>query len=477
MVFSDLTFLYLFLPIVLVVYALCPKIGVKNIWLLLASLFFYAWGEPVWVLLMIFTAGVNFFFGARIHKSPGKPHAKRYLIYAVAINLLLLGIFKYAGFAFKSLNMLIGLFSPAQIQVPLIGLPIGISFFTFQSMSYTIDVYRGDTPVQKNFAYFLMYVSLFPQLIAGPIVRYTDINEQILNRKITLPRLSYGVTRFLVGLGKKVIIGNYAGELSKELIGGTADLHNATVMGVWLGLFLYALQIYFDFSGYSDMAIGLGHMLGFEFLENFNYPYIATSITDFWRRWHMSLSTFFRDYVYIPLGGNRRFQIRNLFITWLLTGLWHGASWNFVLWGLYYFLFLTFEKFVLRGRLEKIPVLRRVYTLFVILLGWAFFYFEDFGRLFNALSVMLGFSGQPFAGGITESSIWANNYLFMIAAVVACIPVAKLVRRGMARLSKRSYRWDGATVVFHTAFNAVILLWCTAVLTGSTFNPFLYFRF
>ena len=344
MVFSSLVFLFIFFPVTLFFYFIVKNDKVKNIVLVIASLIFYSWGEPVWVCLLIFSSILDYTVSLGIEKYRGKKITKLFIALSVVINLGLLAAFKYSGFFISTLN---GIFR-LSLHVPAFSLPIGISFYTFQTMSYSLDVYKGDVKAQKSFINFLMFVSLFPQLIAGPIVRYSDIDTQIDHRTVTIDGFAKGMTRFMAGLGKKVLIANYAGSLAESLL---ANVDNAAVMSVWVGVLFYAFQIYFDFSGYSDMAIGLGRMFGFDYPENFKYPYISTSITDFWRRWHITLSSFFRDYVYIPLGGNRVSlprQILNLFIVWGLTGLWHGASWNFVIWGLYYFVFLCLEKFVFK---------------------------------------------------------------------------------------------------------------------------------
>jgi len=491
MVFSTLTFLYCFLPLTLVFYALCPNIKAKNICLLAASLSFYAWGEPVWVFLLVLISFSNFHLAKLIDNANfenDKPLSKKYLFYAVGVNLAFLGVFKYLGFFVECLNLLLGVVR-LQIPIPKIGLPIGISFFIFQALSYIIDVYKGKIEVQRHFSRFLMYIALFPQLMAGPIVRYSEISEQLLERKFKLKDLSSGATRFIIGLGKKVIIGNFAGKLVSDLIGSQVDLQSASALCIWLGVILFGIQIYFDFSGYSDMAIGLGKLFGFSFPENFNYPYTAKSITDFWRRWHMTLSSFFRDYVYIPLGGNRNNQLRNLLITWALTGFWHGASWNFIFWGLYYFVFLVFEKFVLQSKFvkekllrdtlkiksERIPVLGNVYTIFVVTVGWALFYFDDFGRLGTAFKIMFGAVKNPLS--LIEQTLLSSNVLFIIIAVIACMPISRYIKKAMKNLSKRDYSSDRAMVIVHAVFNTVILVWCTASIVGSSFNPFLYFRF
>ena len=363
----------------------------------------------------------------------------------------------------------------AELPTQIFNLPIGISFYTFQAITYVVDVYRGKAQVQRSYANLLLYVALFPQLIAGPIVRYTDIAAQLENREMTLPGFSKGITRFVTGLGKKVLLANIAGQIATSLIGG--DLSKASVLGAWLGIFAYTFQIYFDFSGYSDMAIGLGHMFGFTYVENFNYPYISKSITEFWRRWHISLSTFFRDYVYIPLGGNRRHQLRNMFIVWALTGLWHGASWNFVLWGLYYFVFLAIEKLFLGKFLKKLPaVVGHAYALFIIVVGWVFFYFDDVSRLGQMLKLMFGFSGQ--AGVLpTDTVLLKNHLVFFLVAIIACIPVSKLVKALLIRFSRKGPVQESLAGAAGILYDVALLFFSTAALVGASYNPFLYFRF
>lgn len=464
-----MTFLFLFLPIVLTLYFLSPTIKIKNGVLLVFSLFFYAWGEPVWIILMITTGMVDFVNGRMIGKYRGTQKSKAFLLSSLIINLSFLSLFKYGDFILSNINALF------QIHLPMtnISLPIGISFYTFQSLSYTIDVYRGKVDVQKSFPDYLLYVSLFPQLIAGPIVRYADVASMLKDRKVTLDGFAYGCTRFLAGLGKKVLIANYAGEVAgKLLMGGMAGL---TVTEAWFGILMYAFQIYFDFSGYSDMAIGLGHMFGFTFLENFNYPYISRSITEFWRRWHMSLSTFFRDYVYIPLGGNRHNQFRNILVVWFLTGLWHGASWNFIFWGMYFGVLLIMEKYLLLKVLNKIPAFFSwAYAFFFVLLGWVLFYYTDVSKMGGLLEIMFGFSGNPLVNSGALELIRSKS-LLLITATVASTPVIK----GVRKLLKVNGEGDAnpmataATVLF----NVLMLYFCLVSLMGTTFNPFLYFRF
>ncbi len=470
MVFSSLVFLFIFFPLTLFFYFVVKNDKLKNIVLVIASLIFYSWGEPVWVCLLIFSSVLDYTVSLGIEKYRGQKITKLFIALSVVINLGLLMAFKYSGFFISTINSVFNI----ALRVPAFSLPIGISFYTFQTMSYSLDVYKGEVKAQKSFIDFLMFVSLFPQLIAGPIVRYSDIDTQIAHRTITVEKFADGMTRFMAGLGKKVLIANYAGSLASSLL---ENVESAAVLSVWVGVLLYAFQIYFDFSGYSDMAIGLGHMFGFDYPENFIYPYISTSITDFWRRWHITLSTFFRDYVYIPLGGNRvklPRQIFNLFIVWTLTGLWHGASWNFVIWGLYYFVFLCLEKFVLKNILDKTPkVIRWIYSMFVVLIGWMIFYFEDFSAMKTAFSVAFGASGNALSDPVMSAMI-VNNIPFIIIAAIACVPVAKLVKSGIDKLQKRS---PVARPIFNTVFNVVMLVLCVTSLAGSTYNPFLYFRF
>lgn len=463
--------MYLFLPICLLLYFILHGIKARNYLLLVMSLLFYAWGEPKWIILMIVTTLIDYGAGLLVDQYRGQKLAKWALAGSVVITLSFLAVFKYLGFFNQNLNQIFGAELPTQI----FNLPIGISFYTFQAITYVVDVYRGKAQVQRSYANLLLYVALFPQLIAGPIVRYTDIAAQLENRETTLPGFSKGITRFVTGLGKKVLLANIAGQVATSLIGG--DLSQASVLGAWLGIFAYTFQIYFDFSGYSDMAIGLGHMFGFTYVENFNYPYISKSITEFWRRWHISLSTFFRDYVYIPLGGNRRHQLRNMFIVWALTGLWHGASWNFVLWGLYYFVFLAIEKLFLGKFLEKLPaVVGHAYALFIIVVGWVFFYFDDVSRLGQMLKLMFGFSGQ--AGVLpTDTVLLKNHLVFFLVAIIACIPVSKLVKALLIRFSRKGPVQESLAGAAGILYDVALLFFSTAALVGASYNPFLYFRF
>ncbi len=465
MVFSSLTFLFAYLPIVLAVYFIVPM-RYRNFVLLLVSLFFYGWGEPIYVLMMVFSIFVNWIFGNYIgkYRINDKSQAKKYLVYCVVFNLLLLGFFKYYDFFVSNLNAIgISFIKPLGL-----GLPIGISFYTFQAMSYPIDIYRFDTDPQKSVIYFGAYVTMFPQLIAGPIVRYKDIAKELKSRTIDAPLFYAGIERFMIGLGKKVLLANNCGQIW-EMVTALSDARNS-ILTAWLGIICYAFQIYFDFSGYSDMAIGLGKMLGFTFLENFNYPYIAKSITDFWRRWHMSLSYWFRDYVYIPLGGNRKGftrQICNIMIVWLLTGFWHGASWNFLFWGVFYGVVLIIEKQFLLSRLEKAPTwISHVYTLLIVLFAWVLFAFTDFSKGLHYLGLMFG-SSKIFANDITLYII-RNNFVLFVVSVLACTPIAKSKYN---IFNKKEFK------VVHPLLILLALIICTAFIVDASYNPFLYFRF
>ncbi len=468
MVFSSLVFLYIFLPLCLAAYFIPKSIRVRNVVLLLFSLVFYAWGEPVYILLMVATTAVDFFAGLFIEKYRGTKKARLFLALAVILTLSSLGLFKYYDFFTTAAN---SLFS---VQIPLLGvaLPIGISFYTFQALTYVVDVYRDKVPVQTSFYKLLLYVSMFPQLIAGPIVRYSDVCEQIEARTCTVQKAAGGVVRFCIGLLKKTVLANFAGELCEQLFGG--DLTTLTVLGAWVGILAYAFQIYFDFSGYSDMAIGLGKIFGFDFPENFRYPYIARSINDFWRRWHITLSTFFRDYVYIPMGGNRKRWAVNMLVVWLLTGLWHGASWNFVLWGLYYFVFLMLEKLWIGERLAKAPaVLGHIYSIVVILIGWVFFYFESLSEIQAFFLAAFGANGFS---SVTQRTVIVNYIAVLPVCAVCALPVLPKARELLLKIRSEKTR-RLLISVGQTAFSAGALLVATAALVGSSYNPFLYFRF
>lgn len=448
---------------VLVCYYLTPK-KARNVVLFIVSLAFYGWGEPVYILLMLATILINYIAGYLISKAQDKKRKKLWFVLSVVLNLGFLVFFKYSGMIVSTLNLLpfvnISFTAPA--------LPIGISFYTFQAMSYTIDVYREECSVQKNPVLLGTYVTLFPQLIAGPIVRYTDVEAQLTKRHETLEKFKSGTLLFLAGMGKKVLLANQFALMYKNL-SETSDALGVT--SGWAGLLALTLQIYFDFSGYSDMARGLGRMIGFEFMENFNYPYISRSITEFWRRWHISLSTWFRDYVYIPLGGNRKGfarQILNLFVVWLLTGLWHGASYNFVLWGLYFFVILAVEKLFLGKLLGKAPkAVGHIYSIILIMLGWAIFSFDNMGDLGAFFGSLFGANG--FFASEAQASIMLSYLPICIAGCVLSTPVLKMLY-GKVRNAKYA-------VVLETVFCAVLMLLCTAALVSESYNPFIYFRF
>ena len=464
MVFSSLVFMFAYLPITLLAYYLVPRQG-RNIFLFIVNLIFYGWGEPKLVLLMVFNIFFNYIGGWLVDKYRADAKKKKlFLILTCVLDIGILAVFKYTGMITETLNMLPFLNIP-ELQI---SLPIGISFYTFQTMSYVIDVYRDDAPVSKNFINFGTYVALFPQLIAGPIVRYRDVAEQLVNRRETLEMFTKGVKLFMVGLAKKVIIANTMGTLTTNIF-ATTDENG--VVGTWVGMIAYTFQIYFDFSGYSDMACGLGNMMGFEFLKNFNYPYIAKSITDFWRRWHISLSTWFKEYVYIPLGGNRKGvkrQILNLLIVWGLTGLWHGAAYNFVLWGLYYGLLLILEKFVLKKFLDRLPsFVQHIYTLFIIIIGWGLFYFTDVGQLGEFMVDLFNF-GNGICGDQAFNLIMSNMPMLIIAAV-ASTPLAAMLYN---RFEHTRFMW-----IPETLYCMGVLAVSTASLVNQSYNPFLYFRF
>lgn len=472
MVFSSLLFLFYFLPLVLGLYYLVPR-PFKNLILFVMSLVFYAWGEPIYIVLMIFSSLVDYSHGLLIDKYRQTPKKARwFVVSSVIINLGLLGFFKYADFFILNLNAL-PWFEISPLNLPL---PIGISFYTFQTMSYSIDVYRGDAPAQRNFIAFAAYVALFPQLIAGPIVRYKTIADQLLGRTESVDQFALGVKRFVTGLGKKVLLANNIGMLWAG-IQNTAP-GELTVLTAWLGIIAFAFQIYFDFSGYSDMAIGLGHMFGFKFLENFNYPYISQSITEFWRRWHMSLGTWFRDYLYFPLGGSKVKSLlliyRNLLIVWFLTGFWHGSSWNFVLWGLYFGVLIAVEKAGLLKLLERSPrLLRHAYVLVAVLLGWVLFTFDNYAAGLSYLRVMFGLAGVPLLNGQFLYSL-ASNIILLVVLVLGATP---LPNKLWEALEKRLPQEKLAGTVLAPAFFLVILTAATAYLVDASYNPFLYFRF
>ncbi len=466
MVFSSSVFLIVFLPITLLAYFIVPArfIKARNSVLLAASLVFYGWGEPKYILIMIFSIVFNYVCGL----AAGKNRSKAVLILCVVGNLALLGYFKYTDFVLETVNRL----AEAGLALPGIALPIGISFYTFQTMSYVIDVYRGKVEAQRDIITFGTYVTLFPQLIAGPIVRYSDVAVMLVGRKTNLEQTAEGVRRFIIGFGKKVLLANQIYVVWMEL----SAMENLSVSAAWLGAVAFTFQIYFDFSGYSDMAIGLGKIFGFDYLENFNYPYISRSITEFWRRWHMSLSSWFKEYVYIPLGGNRKGlsrQLINISIVWILTGLWHGASWNFVMWGVYYGIILIIEKLGLLKVLEKCPaVVGHIYSLILIVIGWVIFAVDDMGKVAVYLGMMLG-SSQIFIDDafvyFFESRIW-----LLIACVIGSTPLPKIVCSIIAeKLEDREVLLGTIETVLFMGIFALSM----AFLVSGSYNPFLYFRF
>lgn len=474
MLFSSTTFLFAFLPLVLVTYFIVPR-AFRNAVLFVFSLVFYAWGEPVYVVLMIASTIVAYITGqfADKEKKDGGERKRSArmaaMIIAVVWNIGLLLFFKYTDFFINTINSAAG----TGIKNLGLALPIGISFYSFQTLSYVIDVYRGNVRSQKNFLDLATYVALFPQLIAGPIVRYIDIAEQLKNRRESVAKFSQGVRRFCVGLGKKVILANAIGELFDTI--STAPQESMSVAGAWLGIIAFTFQIYFDFSGYSDMAIGLGKMFGFDFLENFNYPYVSDSITEFWRRWHISLSSWFRDYVYIPLGGNRRGKFRqcvNIMVVWFLTGFWHGANWNFMMWGVYFGVILLIEKNFLLKLLKKAPkFIGHIYALILIVIGWGIFAFDDTKALINNFGNMFGANGLPLIND--QTVFWfSQNAVLLAILIIASTPLAKRLGEKANKAVPTAYE-----CVWQPVMCALLLIISTAYLAGNAFNPFLYFRF
>lgn len=466
MVFSSTIFLCVYLPLVLLGYYICPKKG-RNLFLLIVSLVFYAWGEPKYVFLMIFSILVNYIFGRLMDKNRGRQkRMKLLLVLSVVIDLGLLSVFKYTDFVITNINAIFG----SSFDLLNIALPIGISFYTFQAMSYTIDVYRDDVRVQKNLIDFGMYITMFPQLIAGPIVRYADVQDQLAERSVTTADFSEGVMRFVVGLGKKVLLANQMGAVWSDIYALGGDV---SALMAWTGAIAYTFQIYFDFSGYSDMAIGLGRMFGFKFPENFRYPYQSVSITDFWRRWHITLSTWFKEYLYIPLGGNRRGLARqalNLLIVWSLTGFWHGAGWNFVMWGLYYFVILFIEKLFLLKALDKLPkFFRHVYALVLIIIGWVIFASDDVSVLLPYLGSMFGANGA--IGGMDVYTLLTKAVLLIICCIASTeLPKKLFLSAAGAMNEKAAFTLKSVLMIALLALSMILLI-------GDSYNPFLYFRF
>ncbi len=489
MVFSNLLFLFAFFPLCMLFYTVAPGIRLKNTVLLIFSLLFYAWGEPVYVLLLLAMTFFDWLFARLIERHSGYRRCKLWLILACVVDLGLLGVFKYGTFTLINLHNLTGFPS----VVPQILLPIGISFYTFQLLSYVVDVYRGDVPAQRSFFRLLLYVSLFHQCIAGPIVRYSQVSEELLYRRVSPHDVSEGITRFTVGLGKKVLLANVCAVIADtylpadglsatatEIAMAASTIATQPVSLLWLGALAYMLQIYLDFSAYSDMAIGMGRMIGFHYLENFDYPYTSRSVTEFWRRWHMSLGTFFRDYVYIPLGGSRKGMlrtVRNLLVVWALTGLWHGASWNFVLWGLYYFVFLMLEKLFLKRLLDRLPSLFSwLYSIVVVFFGWILFRFRDLSLVWLTVCGLFGQNGNPLTS-FEANTTWLNYAFFLPIALIAVTP---LVHAANAALKRRAPEHGGARFVLGivtVAAPVLLLLLSTFALVGDSYNPFLYFQF
>lgn len=468
MVFADLIFLYLFLPANLILYYMTRSRSVRNTVLVAFSIFFYAWGEPVCVVLLFISSAVDYTCGLVIDRNRGRMRAKLAVAASLVANLGLLGVFKYSGMFVETLNGLFGLALP----VPAFALPIGISFYTFQTISYTIDVYREDTATQYSFGKFLLFVSLYHQLVAGPIVRYRDIAAEIDSREESAEEVAAGIGRFCTGLAKKTLVANTAGRLAGVYLDG--DFTALSVGGAWFGILLFALQIYYDFSGYSDMAIGLGRMFGFHYRENFNYPYVARSASEFWRRWHISLGSFFRDYLYIPMGGNRRHVVRNLLVVWFATGLWHGASWNFVAWGLYWGALIVLERaLAARLRLRLPRALSHLYLITAALFGWVLFYFTDLAHAVVYMGRMLGFGGGPLTDLPLRLDV-VNHIFWLLLSAAFCMPVVpwlKWLKQRLPQGKQTILEWMAP--VFHL----IVLLLSTAMLVGQSYNPFLYFRF
>ena len=486
MVFSSLIFLYGFFSLSLLAYSLCRSQKQQNVVLLISSLFFYGWGEPKYLLLLMFMALSSWFCALAVERAQTQSRKKLWVAVAAVVDISLIGYFKYAGF-------LCSIFGNVPEFVKNIVLPIGISFYTFQLLTYVVDVYRGDAQAQKSYWNVLLYAALFHQCVAGPIVRYKTIDRELFSREPRQPELARGVARFACGLAKKALLANPCGALADEMILSTtamgditrlasnlAALESVPVLGAWLGIAAYTLHIYLDFSAYSDMAIGMGQMLGLHYLENFNYPYISRTITEFWRRWHISLGTFFRDYVYIPLGGNRGSKLRvvfNTFVVWALTGLWHGASWNFVLWGLWYFLFLMLERQLLKPWLEKTPVLSNLYVMVVVMLGWVIFRFTNTQLLWAMVKSLFGTNGNAFTDFIVEIQFKSNSVLLLVSAL-ACTPIVPWIGRKVGQYAQTH---PGLRRIWETAVYGMIppllLLLSTACLVGDSYNPFIYFQF
>ena len=486
MVFSSLIFLYAFFSLSLAAYALCRSQKAQNIVLLVFSLVFYAWGEPKYVLLLMFMAFVSWACALGVEREQWRERKLIWVWAAAIIDIVLIGYYKYAGLVW-------GIFGEVPAFIANIALPIGISFYTFQLLTYVIDVYRGDAPAQKSYWNVLLYAALYHQCIAGPIVRYKTIDRELFSGEKRRPQWHLGVSRFCAGLAKKVLLANPCGALADTMILADSVARDASqfaanaqvletipVLGGWLGIIAYGLHIYLDFSAYSDMAIGMGKMLGLNYLENFNYPYISRTVTEFWRRWHMSLGTFFRDYVYIPLGGSRcsrKRMVFNTFVVWALTGLWHGASWNFVLWGLWFFAFLMLERFALKPVLEKVPVISNLYLLTAVSVGWVIFRYTDFRLGMILIRSLFGLNGNPLTSFTAEIQLQSHSVLLLVC-VIASTPVMKLLRQKLESFAQAHGAlgkvWN---VAFYSVLPVILLLLSTAGLVGDSYNPFIYFQF
>lgn len=466
MLFSSITFLYYFLPCVLILYFLVPK-SLKNAVLLFSSLFFYGWGEPKYVILMVVSIILAYLFGLFIEMYQGKILAKVLMAFSVMVSLSFLIYFKYTDFFISNFNLATGL----NIKLLNIALPIGISFYTFQIISYTVDVYRGDVKARKNPIALATYVTMFPQLIAGPIVRYSDIEKQLDFRRFEVSKAAYGIRRFILGLSKKILLANVLGELCNSF----KNTEQESVLYIWIYAICFTLHVYFDFSGYSDMAIGLGKIFGFDFLENFNYPFISTSITEFWRRWHMSLGTWFRDYVYIPLGGNRVSKHRhifNIFVIWMLTGFWHGAEWNFVVWGIYFGILLIIEKFILLKLLKNKRISGHIYVILFVLISFIIFDGENVHTVIRNIKGMFGFGGIPLIS--SEADYYLGSYFHVIIiGLVGSTPLPKYAVNKMRNIGKL----NKALNIIEPIVLVLLMVIVTAYLVDGSFNPFLYFRF
>lgn len=468
MVFSSLTFLFVFLPIVLLIYYISPK-PLKNFVILLFSLIFYAWGEPKFIFLIILSILINYIGALQIVKNSSDTEKRKFIfITLLLIDISILFFFKYYGFIISSIGSLFGI----DLVIRDIPLPLGISFYTFQQISYIIDVYTKKTKVQKNLINFAAYITMFPQLIAGPIVKYNDIESQLKNRNENLTQFSSGVHRFIIGLGKKVLLANSIGALWSEI--KVIPLNEISILTSWIGIIAFALQIYFDFSGYSDMAIGLAKMFGFEFLENFNYPYISKSVTEFWRRWHISVGTWFREYLYIPLGGNKKgnlIQIRNLFVVWFTTGLWHGASFNFIAWGIYFGVILFIEKIIFKNILNKLPsFLCHIYTLILVLIGWVIFDMNTLSSAMEYISIMFGLSNNLVVDKLSLF-ILSNNIVILLIGIICSTTLLPNVFKKLRSSLKKS------NIFIIISMYLIIFILSISYLVGESFNPFLYFRF